>query len=689
MANKDLKEIEKLLKLAASFEGKPSFAMKLAGGFYDEQLLYSFDFEDTNTDQFNKLTVWLRDYLDKNVDPTEIHRNSKIPKNILDELSRRLLGAKIKKEYSGLGLNTLQYCLLMRILAGTSSPLGIWFTANCSIGISGYLMVVYDSLKKELKGAKDPTDRKEIEELVKRTEWQMSEFLPRIAAGANAGFGLTQQTAGSDPMAMIGTDTIAERIADGMFRVRGHKLYNTGATIAEYEVIMAPLASDNSIGTFIVPTSGYGKFVVTPCEFEGNRGIENGLIQFDVKVPESFLIGRDTGHDGLKNAFRTLNVGRLAMSAGSSATIVNCLQISRWWSRIRVQGGRPIGKYKVNALRVAKMTTDAFAVEAIMNLGSGMYDRQKSDTDLRLETAAIKLWSTERAYASARANDEVRSGQGYETYESQARRAHLVEPRVIPLPDNTFLSDAKVLLIGEGTSDIQRLIITSMIFAPHALRLMPILKFFKSPLAAVKAAILAVLYYGLWIPARLTHVALYWLVQSMFNVLDGLAWIFSQPVKLFVWLLNLVLTKFGIDNIVLDEMKHISLDCHRMYIKYMSSKLALKSLWLMVRHGANLLKEQAVTSFIADQFAELIVMSAVIWSADRRYYKQGEIVYQIADIHCGYAKKRIRGHSDGKPYLFLDAKAYQLAQEVIFSDTSAFLEKGFTTVLDRELKRWG
>lgn len=696
MASNDLKEIEKLLKLAASFEGKPSFAMKLVGGFYDERLLSSFNLEDPNTGQFNELTAWLCDYLDKNVDLTEIHRNSKIPKNILDELSRRLLGAKIKKKYGGLGLNTLQYCLLMRILAGTSSPLGIWFTANCSIGLSGYLMVVYDALKKECKeiidqGCNTEEDRKKLIEvlsLINKTEWQMGEFLPRIAAGANAGFGLTQQTAGSDPMAMIGTDTIAERTVDGMFRVQGHKLYNTGATIAEYEVIMAPLAPDNSISTFIVPTSGFGRFDVTPCDFEGNRGIENGLIRFDVNIPELFLVGRDHGHDGLKNAFRTLNVGRLAMSAGSSATIVNCLQISRWWSKVRVQGGRPVGKYEVNAIRVAKMTTDAFAVEAIMNLGSGMYDRQKQDTDLRLETAVIKLWSTERAYASARANDEVRSGQGYETYESQARRAHLVEPRVIPLPDNTFLSDAKVLLIGEGTSDIQRLIITSMLFAPHASRLMPILKFFKSPLVAVKAALFAVPYYSFWVPARFTHMALYWLVQSVLNVLDGLAWISSQPVRLFVWLLNLALRKFGIDNIVLDEMKYVSLDRHRRYIKYMSNKVALKSLWLMVRHGTKLLKKQKVTAFIANQSAELLVMSAVCWYADRLYPKHGNIVNQIADIYCGYAKTRVRGHSENKPHLFLDAKAYRLAQKVIFSNASAFLEKGFTTVLDRELKRW-
>lgn len=689
MAKNDLKEIEKLLKLAASFEGEPSFAMKLAGGTYNMTLLDSFDFEDPNTEQFQKLTSELCNYLDSNVDPVEIHKNRKIPAAVLDELSRRLLGAKIKEEYGGLGLNTLQYCHLMRILSGTSSPLGIWFTANCSIGLSGYLMVVYDSLMREFKEAKSSEEKLEIEKLIAKTKWQMKEFLPKTASGENAGFGLTQQEAGSDPMAMIGTDTVAEKTGDGHFYVSGHKLYNTGGTIAKLEVVMAPLLPHNSICTFIVPTSGYGMFKATPCDFEGNRGMENGLIQFDVKVPESFLVGRETGHDGLKNAFRTLNVGRLAMSAGSSATIVNCLQIARWWSKVRVQGGHSIGKYKVNALRVAKMTTDAFAVKALMNLGCSMYDRQKQNVDLRLETAAIKLWSTERAYASAKANDEVRSGQGYETYDSQVRRRHLIKSKVLPLPDNTFLSDAKVLVIGEGTSDIQRLIITSMIFAPHALRLMPILKFFRDPAAAVKAVFIAVPYYGVWISVRLIHIIAYWLVQSVLNFLDGLAWVSIQPVRLFVWLLNKVFKKYDLEEIVLDSTKHISLDRHRRYIKYASSWLALKSLWLMVRHGAKLLKEQVVTSFIADQLTELIVMSAVIWSADRLYSKHGGLVNQVADIHCGYARARIKGQSDDKPHLFLDAKVYSLAQKVIFRDASAFLEDGFTTVLEREMKRWG
>ena len=651
MASKELNEAKKLLALAASVEGKPSFLMKLAQGKFDGTLLSDFDLEN-RSDKFNDLQEWLSEFLTNKFDPIEVRKNSKVPREVFDQLGQRLLGAKIKAQYGGLELSTLEYCLLMRTLSSHCSALGIWYTANCSIGLSGYLMVVYDSLKKEFKEAKDSVSKLEIEALMANVEWQMKEFLPKTAAGANAGFGLTQETAGSDPMAMIGTDTIATRTADGQFHIRGHKLYNTNGTIAEFEVIMAPLAPDNSICSFIVLTSGCGMFKVTPCDFDGNRGIENALIQFDVKVPESFLISREARHEGLKNALRTLNVGRLAMAAGSSATIVNCLQISRWWCKERVQQKHPIGEYKVNAIRVAKMASDAFAVEAIMHLGSAMYDRQKRDVDLRLETAAVKLWSTERAIASARANEEVRSGHCYETYESQARRFGLVEPREIPLPDDSFLSDAKVLWIGEGTNDIQRLIISGMIFAPHAFRFLPILDL-KQPFKALRAAITALIYYLLWIPARIVSALsvgyIYW-----FNKLSG----------------------------------GFLLDGNSWYIRYASNRLALKAFWNMIRYREKLLKEQIVTSFIADQLTELWVMPAVLWYADQLRPKYGNIVDEITDVHCGYARCRIKGDSSKKPQGVLDRKAYDLGQKIIFENAAEFLEKDVATVLDRELKRW-
>jgi alkylation response protein AidB-like acyl-CoA dehydrogenase len=657
----ELKEAKKLLNLAASVEGQAGFLMELSGGRFKGEMLQDIDIGDSHSDDYNDLALWLDEYLTSQFDPVQVTKNSKVPDEALSQLSRRLLGVKIKKQYGGLELSTIEYCLIMRIISSYSPALGIWYTANCSIGLSGYLMVVYNYLEKELKETLSVTKIEEIKGLMERTKWQMNEFLPKLAAGANAGFGLTQITAGSDPMAMIGTDTFAERLSDGSYHVQGHKLYNTCGTIAKYEVIMAPLLPTNSICAFIAPTSGFGKFTATRCEFAGNRGMDNALIQFDVNIPENYIVGRDTGHEGFKNAVRTLNVGRLAMAAGSSAQIVNSLNISRWWCKERVQQKRPIGKFKKNSIRVAKMACDAFAVEAIMHLGCAMYDRHKIDLDMRLETAAVKLWSTERAVAAADTNKTIRSGRAYETYESQARRAKLIEPYEIPLPDDTFINDAGILTIGEGTSDIQRLIISGMMLAPHVARLMPIADPDSSLYKKAWSLAKAMFHYGHWIPTR---IALKWFHGFI-----------------------LLLSKLDREKDARTQRLNAILN-HSEYVKYMSNKLALKSLWNIVWHREKLLREQVITSFAADQLTELWVMFAVDWYALRLYPEHGDIVYEMADIHCSYARCRIGGEAENMPQPSIDNKAYKLGQKIIFENAAEFLEKGVATVLERELKRW-
>lgn len=663
------------MKMALGFEGKPSFADKLANGVADWNFLFNLKIDEPFDDRFTDLFNWLESFLKKEVDPAEIERNAKIPQKVFEALSPKLLGAKIPQRYSGLELNTTQYCLLMKLLSSCHSALGIWYTANCSIGLSGYLLVVFSELKKELKELdlrlkklkrvasdkeKDEveTDLIRLMKILDRTRWQMGEFLPQLAKGANAGFGLTQVTAGSDPAAMIGTDTIAYRVNDGRIHLRGHKLYNTNATIAEYEVVMMPLAPENKICAFIVPTKGYGKFEVTPCQFDGNRGIENGLMVFDVVIPENYMIGKEG--EGLKNALKTLNVGRLAMAAGSLATIVQCLQISRWWCRVRVQMGLPIGKYKQNAVKVTKMACQAFAVEAIMRIGSTVYDHHKSEQDLRLMTAGIKLWSTEAAFDAAFNEMRIRSGHGYETYESQVRRHKLVVPNEIPLPDDRFISDSQVGLIGEGTSDIQRLIIFGVMASPHIARLMPIVDL-ELPLPKRIEAAIKLPYY---IP---------WIISRLFKILfaDFLVGVKVPP----------------------------KLKKHLVYVTRQSQLIALELVKnLILSYRLRLLKENIVTGFMAKQLTELWVMSAVCRYAAEMHEKRGDIVINLADIFCEYAKCRINGLSEDVPVPVADDKAYRLAQEIIFGrknkDGSStfpteFLEEKIVSILERELKRYG
>ncbi|MDP3953853.1 MAG: acyl-CoA dehydrogenase family protein [bacterium] len=663
-----LKKAKQLMKMTAG-DGEPSFADGLSSGKVDMDFLKSLKLENPFDKNFNKYFKWADEYLRAEVDPADIERNAKVPLDKLMKLSQSLLGAKIPAEYNGLGLSTTQYCYLMKLLSSCHSSLGIWFTANCSIGLSGYLLVVHNELKKEkakiekkIREAKTPPEDpdnlsnklNEVILLLERTEWQMSEFLPKLAAGANAGFGLTQQTAGSDPGGMIGSDTRAHRIGNGKIRLVGHKLYNTNATLAEFEVIMAPGPdSDHEISTFIVPTRGYGKFHIIPLDFAGNRGIENGAILFNVIIPEKFMVGRQG--EGLKNALKTLNVGRLAMAAGASASIAQCLQISRWWCKVRVQMGLPIGKYKQNAVRVARMASNAFAVEALMHIGASVYDQFKPRHDMRLMTAAIKYWSTEMALDAAIKNMQIRSGHGYETYESQVRRKEFIEPHEIPLPDERFIDDSLVMLIGEGTSDIQKLVIFGVMASPHLARVMPIIDS-SLPVSKRLVAVVKLPYY--------------------------LPWIFMRFIK---FIFSIVVVPSGSP-----LRKHVS------YINRQSQKMALKLLWNLAKDRVGLLKENIVTGFMAKQITELMVMSFVCRYAEELYSKCGNIVFEVADVFCGYARARINGLHEDVPMPNVDAKAYKLAQKIIFPDknkdgksASEFLEKNIISILEREIKRHG
>lgn len=671
--SEELLRVKKMMKLALEPGGEPSFADRISLGQVDWDFLFGINTTSPLTGNLNEYNFFLtfkrlQEYLKLKVDPAEIERNAKIPPEVIEYLSAAVLGAKIPGEYDGLELTTPQYCELMKLISSCHPALGIWFTANCSIGLSGYLMVVHNELIKELEGIKTrfnnavpdslelikiagELDR--IKKVILRTKWQMGMFLPKLARGANAGFGLTQITAGSDPAAMIGTDTIAEKIEGGKIHLKGHKLYNTNATIAECEVVMAPLAPGNKICAFIVPAHGYGKFEVTQCDFAGNRGIENGFMVFDVIIPADFIIGREG--EGLKNALNTLNVGRLAMAAGSLATEIQCLQIARWWSKVRVQMGLPIGKYKQIAIRVAQIACNVFATEAMMKIGSNAYDDFRSKHDMRLMTAAIKLWSTEAAYDAALNLADIRSGHGYETYESQLRRSKLGIPNEVPLPDDRFIDDARVLLIGEGTSDIQKLIIFGVMASPHISKLMP---FVDSSLSR---------------PERLF---------SLCKASSYVPWILA---RIFGWIFSLNAPKALVSN---QLRKRID------YINRQSNKLALKVLWNTARFGLGLMKENLITGFMAKQLVELWAMATVCRYATELYKDEGEIVIEIADVFCGYAKQRMAGFAKDVPEPETDQKAYQLAQKIIFPKDGEdapvdFLESGIISILEREIARHG
>lgn len=453
----------------------PSFVAELFLGRFRPELLHPYPAQsDKDREIGDRFVSKVMKFAHEKIDADAIDRTGELPQAVLDGLTPLgCWGMKIGKEYGGEGLSQTNYNRVIQALAAHCANTTVTLSAHQSIGVPQPLKYF-------------------------GTEEQKKKYLPRLAKGAISAFALTEPGVGSDPAKMM---TTATPTPDGQhYIINGEKLWCTNGTIADILIVMARTPSvmvrgkeRKQITAFIVEKSMPGFEIVHSCKFMGLRAISNGLIRFNnVKVPKENIVW-GTGK-GLKLALMTLNTGRLTLPAACVGMSKKCLQIIQKWVNLREQWGRPIGKHEAIASKIADITANTFAMEAMTFYTSALVD--KGGHDIRLEAAMSKLFGSEAGWKIVDQTVQIRGGRGYETADSLKGRGDE------PIAVERFMRDARINMIIEGSSEIMNLFIAREALDTHMRLLQGIIKPGLSLGARSLGAFRMLAFYLVWYPRQ-------------------------------------------------------------------------------------------------------------------------------------------------------------------------------------------
>ena len=584
----------------------PSFVRELFLGRFRLDLVHPHP-ETVDADEQARAAAFmqkLRAFLER-YDADEVDRTGEIPERDVQELrDMGAFGIKIPREYGGLGLSQMTYVRAMELVTSRCGSLTALLSASQSIGVPQPL---------KLFG----------------TDEQKKKFFPRLAKGGISAFALTEVNAGSDPANM---STTATPTGDGHYLINGEKLWCTNGTRADLFVVMARTPdrtlpngkTQKQITAFIVEAERPGIRVKQRLRFMGLKAIENGLIEFkDVKVPEENILwglGK-----GLKLALVTLNTGRLTIPAGCAGVAKSALQACRQWANERVQWGAPIGKHEAIANKIGRMAADTFALEAVAELSTALYER--GNYDIRLEAAIAKMWNTETGWRIVDDALQIRGGRGFETADSLQKRGET------PYPIERMLRDFRINLIFEGSSEIMRLFTAREAVDKHFAMAFPIVDPRSTMGQRVAALSKSAPFYATWYPAR---------------------WLSALAPGSFA--------EFG------------ALARHLRYAKRATNRLGRGIFHAMVRFGPGLEKRQLVLFRAVEIGAELYAMAAACTRAKMLEKKGQPGGIALADTFCREARVRIERNFD-RWFNADDPAVYRTASEVLKGEHT-WLEQG-------------
>jgi alkylation response protein AidB-like acyl-CoA dehydrogenase len=371
------------------------------------------------------LRTTVRGFMEREVAPVvdEHERARRFPRAVVDRLGEMgWLGIPIPERWGGAGMDTLAYAIAIEEIGRVWGSLGLIVAAHTSLGCGPLVLA--------------------------GTDEQKDAFLVPMASGRALGaYGLTEPGAGSDAGGTRTTARHEDGPDGGSWVIDGGKRFITNAGQAGTYVIAARTGTTErggaEISAFIVPADTPGFSVTRYEEKLGLHASATGELVFEgARVPAANLLGEQGG--GFRMFLRILDGGRISIGSLALGLAQAALDAAIPYARTREQFGRPIGTFEGVAFKIADMSTEIEAARALVYRAAWLRDQGR---DYALAAAQAKLYASEVAGRATNAALLIHGGYGY----------------VDEYPVGRFLRDAKLTEIGEGTSEIQRLVIARRI----------------------------------------------------------------------------------------------------------------------------------------------------------------------------------------------------------------------------------
>jgi alkylation response protein AidB-like acyl-CoA dehydrogenase len=434
--------MEQAEELLFSGPERSGFAKALFRGDFRGGAIFPYpEIAETERETVAEAVTAVREFVETHIDAAAIDRDADIPRAVIEGLGRLgVLGMTAPEEWAGRGFSQVGYCRIMELIGGHCASTAVFVNAHHSIGIRALVLF----------GTPD----------------QKARWLAPLARGEKlAAFALTEEQAGSDA---ANVQTTARPAEDGQtYILNGTKRYITNGAIADVLTVMArtpdPAGGDSKVTAFLVTPDMPG-FEVVEARMPkcGIRGTATARLAFhEMPVPAANILG--PRGKGLKVALTVLDFGRTTFGASCTGLAKVCLAAAVRHAASRQQFGRPLADNELVKKKLAYLAATAYAMEATTYETAALIDRGAED--YMLETAILKVFSTEALWQGVYETLQVYGGQGYFTDE----------------PFERMMRDARINTIGEGANEVLKAFIAIVGMRDTGLALKSTLEGLKRP----------------------------------------------------------------------------------------------------------------------------------------------------------------------------------------------------------------